>query len=42
MVLFLVVAGQWGSEDQAVADRLREFEGPILLVVNKVDSYNFV
>ncbi len=38
LVLFLVVAGQWGSEDQAVADRLREFEGPILLVVNKVDQ----
>lgn len=37
VVVFLVEALRWTAEDQAVLERLQEFAGPVVLVVNKVD-----
>ncbi len=37
LVLFVIEAGQWRREDQAVLDHLGKVRVPILLAVNKVD-----
>lgn len=39
VVLFVVEAGRWTKEDQAVADKCRGLDIPVLLVVNKVDKF---
>ena len=38
LVLFLVEAGRWTDEDEAVARSLRNIDIPVCLVVNKIDS----
>ncbi|MBN2646732.1 MAG: GTPase Era [Thiotrichales bacterium] len=38
-ILFVVEAGRWTKEDQAVAQKLQHLEQPIILVVNKVDKF---
>ena len=38
-ILFVVEAGRWTKEDQAVAMQLKGVEAPIVLVVNKVDKF---
>ncbi|TXH04238.1 MAG: GTPase Era [Nevskiaceae bacterium] len=37
LLLFVVEAGRWTDEDEAVLQRLAKFETPVGLVVNKVD-----
>jgi GTP-binding protein Era len=37
-VLFVVEAGRWTDEDEAVLQRLRDVQTPVGLVVNKVDK----
>jgi GTPase len=37
LILFVVQANNWSEEDQAVAERLRTVDCPVLLVVNKMD-----
>ena len=37
LVLFVIEAGRWTAEDQAVFDRLLRRDVPVALVVNKVD-----
>ena len=39
VILFLVEAGRWTKEDQAVAQKLKNTKTPIFLVVNKVDKF---
>lgn len=39
VILFVVEAGRWTKEDQAVADQLRGVEAPVVLLVNKVDKF---
>lgn len=39
VILFVVEAGRWTKEDQAVADQLRGAHAPIVLLVNKVDKF---
>lgn len=38
LVLFVVEAGKWNEEDQAVLKRLRQVRAPVGLVINKVDK----
>lgn len=38
VVLFVVEAGRWTKEDQAVATQLNEGDTPVILLVNKVDK----
>lgn len=38
LVLFLIEAGRWTDEDEAVARSLRSLDIPVCLVVNKVDT----
>ena len=38
LLLFVVEAGRWTAEDQAVLQRLEGFDTPVGLVVNKVDK----
>jgi len=38
LVLFLVEAGRWTDEDEAVAKSLRNIDVPVCLVVNKIDA----
>ena len=37
LVLFVVEAGRWTEEDQAVLERVRRLTTPVALVVNKID-----
>lgn len=37
-VLFLVEAGKWTDEDELVLSRLEKIAGPVVLVINKVDT----
>jgi len=37
LVLFVVEAGRWTEEDQAVFERLRALSAPVALVINKID-----
>ncbi|MGC9385399.1 MAG: GTPase Era [Hydrogenovibrio sp.] len=39
VILFVVEAGRWSQEDQAVAERCRLSEIPVVLLVNKVDKF---
>lgn len=39
VVLFVVEAERWTDEDDAVRDRLKNSDLPVVLVVNKVDQY---
>ncbi len=38
LIIFMVEALRWGSEDDAVLERVRQAGAPVLLLVNKVDS----
>lgn len=35
---FVIEAGRWTSEDQAILDRLKQQEHPVILIINKVDK----
>src|SRR5512134_2716533 len=39
LVLFVVEAGKWNDEDEAVFKRLARTEAPVGLVINKVDKF---
>jgi GTPase len=39
LVLFVVEAGKWNEEDEAVLKRLARAEAPVGLVINKVDKF---
>ncbi|QCU90000.1 GTPase Era [Thiomicrorhabdus sediminis] len=39
VVLFVVEAGRWTKEDQAVAKKLQHLELPVIVLVNKVDKF---
>lgn len=39
LVLFVVEAGRWTKEDQAVADKCRNLDVPVVILVNKVDKF---
>lgn len=38
LVLFVVEAGKWTREDQAVADKCRKVSVPVVILVNKIDQ----
>ena len=38
MILFVVQAKKWTEEDQAIVEKLRSVDCPVLLVVNKMDK----
>ncbi len=40
VALFVVEAGRWTDEDQAVLERLKSVTAPVGLVVNKVDKFS--
>jgi len=40
LVLFLVEAGFWTEEDDAVLKRLKDSRMPVILVVNKIDKFS--
>lgn len=35
---FVIEAGRWTSEDQAILERLKKQEQPVILIINKVDK----
>lgn len=39
VVLFVVEAGKWTREDQAVADKCRSIDVPVIILVNKIDKF---
>lgn len=39
VILFVVEAGRWTKEDQAVAKKLKHVSQPIIVIVNKVDKF---
>lgn len=39
VVLFVVEAGKWSSDDDMVLTKLKKINGPVILVVNKVDQF---
>jgi GTP-binding protein Era len=39
VILFVVEAGRWSSEDQAVAKKLQGSETPVVVLVNKIDNF---
>lgn len=39
VILFVVEAGRWTKEDQAVADKCATAEAPIIILVNKIDKF---
>ncbi len=39
LVLFVVEAGRWTKEDQAVADKCQNLDVPVVVLVNKVDKF---
>ena len=38
LILYVVQAGQWTEEDQAIIEKLKHVTSPVLLVVNKIDK----
>ena len=38
-ILFVVEAGKWTKEDEAVAQKLKHAQAPVILVVNKIDLF---
>lgn len=38
-VLFVVEAGRWSKEDQAVADKCQNLDVPVIILVNKIDKF---
>ena len=38
LVLFVIEAGRWMSEDDLVLNKLNEVDAPILVVINKIDT----
>ncbi len=38
VILFVVEAGRWTNEDQAVANKLKNIDVPVIVVVNKIDK----
>ncbi|MDG4813089.1 GTPase Era [Hydrogenovibrio sp. 3SP14C1] len=39
VVLFVVEAGRWSKEDQAVADKCQNLDVPVIVLVNKIDKF---
>jgi len=39
VILFVVEAGRWTKEDQAVADKCATAEAPVIILVNKIDKF---
>ncbi|GAB6034660.1 GTPase Era [Galenea microaerophila] len=39
VILFVVEAGKWTKEDEAVAQKLKHAQAPVILVVNKIDLF---
>lgn len=39
VVLFVVEAGRWSREDQAVADKCKTIDVPVIILVNKIDKF---
>ncbi|WP_127470513.1 GTPase Era [Thiomicrorhabdus aquaedulcis] len=39
VILFVVEAGRWSSEDQAVAKKLQGSPTPVVVLVNKIDNF---
>ena len=39
VILFVVEAGRWNKEDQAVAQKLENLSAPVVVVVNKIDKF---
>lgn len=39
VVLFVVEAGKWASDDEMVLTKLQKTERPVILVVNKIDQF---
>ncbi|BBP43475.1 GTPase Era [Thiosulfativibrio zosterae] len=39
LVLFVVEAGRWTHEDQAVADKCKTIDVPVVILVNKIDKF---
>ncbi|MBF6057922.1 GTPase Era [Thiomicrorhabdus heinhorstiae] len=39
VILFVVEAGRWTDEDQAVARKLKGADAPVILLINKVDKF---
>jgi len=38
MIGFVIEAGRWTAEDEAILERLKQQEHPVLLIINKVDK----
>lgn len=39
VILFVVEAGRWSKEDQAVADKCKTANLPVVILVNKIDNF---
>jgi len=39
VILFVVEAGRWSQEDQAVADKCTKSDIPIIVLINKIDKF---
>lgn len=39
VVLFVVEAGRWSKEDQAVAEKCKNLDVPVVVIVNKIDKF---
>ncbi len=39
VILFVVEAGRWTKEDQAVADKCATAQAPVIILVNKIDKF---
>lgn len=39
VILFVVEAGRWNKEDQAVAKKLESVTAPVVVLVNKIDNF---
>jgi GTP-binding protein Era len=39
VILFVVEAGRWNKEDEAVAKKLEGIETPVVVLMNKIDNY---
>jgi GTP-binding protein Era len=39
VILFVVEAGRWSKEDQAVAKKLKNVSQPVIVLVNKIDNF---